>query len=267
MTGPLSGLVIERRCHDIAYPGEAQWRLSLAAAGVVACIAVDWFILPEVTPVEVDREIRTALHVAGGVDMDGSDARPARLGRFPADIAGDLLQVIIRIGDDAAALALEREELGYDLFEMPDFGFRNQPLGVAVLAVGVAAEVDSNAEFGGAVHDRNELTDVGPLDDGVEADRVDATLAHRGNVAHDPVDEPRNAAGIVVPLIQEIERDVELVYSCIPEGLRALGREHPAMSDERHVLHANRTVHRRYEIFEVASQRRLASRPRDHHGV
>src|SRR6185312_1334937 len=190
MTGPLSGLMIQRRCHDIAYPGEAQWCLGLAAARVVACIAVDWFILPEVTPVEVDREIRTALHVAGGVDMDGSDPGPAWLGRFPTYIPGDLLEVVIRIGDDSAAFTLEREELGNDLFEMPDFGFRNQPLGVAVLAVGVTAEIDSDAELSGAMDDRNELTDVGPLDDGVEADRVDSTLAHRRNVAHDPLDEP-----------------------------------------------------------------------------
>src|SRR6185312_8888928 len=135
------------------------------------------------------------------------------------------------------------------------------------LAVGVTAEIDSDAELSGAMDDRNELTHVGPLDDGVEADRVDSTLAHRRNVAHDPLDEPWNAAGIVVPLIQEIERDVELVYARVPEGLRALGREHTAMGDERHVLHANGAIHGRYEVFEVASQRRLASRPRDHHGI
>src|SRR5687767_1646331 len=99
------------RRHYVLDAREAQWRLGLAPARIVAGVAVYRLVFSERGPVEIRGKIGAALHVSRGIDVNGSHAGAARLSDLTAHVAWDLLDVIIGVGDDAALLFLEGEQL------------------------------------------------------------------------------------------------------------------------------------------------------------
>ena len=60
---------------------------------------------------KVRRKIRAPLDVSHGIDVNGSNARLARLVDLTAEVARNLLEIIIGVGDHAATQTLEREKL------------------------------------------------------------------------------------------------------------------------------------------------------------
>src|SRR5687768_3686718 len=106
------------RRHYVLNARKAEWRLSLAPARVVARVAVYRLVFPERGPVKISGEIGAALHVSGRIDVNGSHAGAARLGDLTAHVAWNLLDVVIGVGDDAALLFLEGEQLGDHVLEV-----------------------------------------------------------------------------------------------------------------------------------------------------
>ena len=140
-------------------------------------------------------------------------------------------------------------------------------LGTSVFCRGVAAEVDPAPKLAGATDNGQQLVEIIALDDGIESDARDPHLPHSGNRSHDPGAQPGNAARLVVTLVEIIERDVELVDPRFPQRARPLGRQHATVGDERHVLEADRLVHRRDYILQIAPQCRLAAGECNEHGI
>ena len=94
---------------------------------------------------EIGRKVRAPLHSAEGVDVNGPHSGAAGLGDLAPHVTRNLLQVVVRVGDDSARLPLECEQLPHHFFELPRLAALDEPLGAAVLGVGVAAEVHSRA--------------------------------------------------------------------------------------------------------------------------
>ena len=92
----------DRPCHHVADAGEPERRLRFPPAGIITGITVHWFVFLEIAPVEVGREIGTALDLPRGIDVNGPNARATRLGQLAAGVARDLLQVVVGVGDHAA---------------------------------------------------------------------------------------------------------------------------------------------------------------------
>ena len=132
-----------RRGHYVQDARSAERGLRLAAAGVEAGVAVDRLVFSEFRPVEIGRKIGTALHPTQRIDVNRPHPGPAGLGDLAAHIAGNLFQIVIRVGDDSARLLLEREDLAHRFLEIARPLSLDEPVGVAVLCVGVAAEVDA----------------------------------------------------------------------------------------------------------------------------
>src|SRR4051812_7798204 len=99
-----------RAAHHVADARETEWRLRLPATGVEAGIAGDRLVSLEVAPVKVRGKIRTALHVTHRVDVNGALSRAARLRELTSHVPRDLLQVRVRVGDDAPAAPLVVEQ-------------------------------------------------------------------------------------------------------------------------------------------------------------
>ena len=70
-----------------------------------------------------------------------------------------------------------------------------------------------------------------------------------------------------MPLVEVVERDVELIDAGVPQRLRALRREHGAVRDQRDVLERDRAIDLGDEILEIAAQRRLAAGEGDEHRI
>jgi hypothetical protein len=66
------------------------------------------------------------------------------------------------------------------------------------------------------VDDLREVLEVFVLDHGVEAHVVDPVVPQSGNGIEDPSRESRDAASAVVPLIEKVQRDAELIDAGIP---------------------------------------------------
>jgi hypothetical protein len=98
--------------------------LRLSAAGIEAGVAVDRLVFPELRPVEVGRKIRAPLHASKGIDVNGSHAGATRLCDLTADIAGDLFEIVIGVGDDSTGFPLEREELTHGVLEVARLALR-----------------------------------------------------------------------------------------------------------------------------------------------
>ena len=90
-------------------------------------------------------------------------------------------------------------------------------IAVAILRIRIAAEVHAAPQLACAGDDRNQLIEIVSLDHGIEADPGDAIRAHLWDRAHDLRAQSRNSAGLVVALVQKIERDVELVDPRFPQ--------------------------------------------------
>src|SRR5207237_6857641 len=114
-------------------------------------------------------------------------------------------------------LSLEIQKLTNHLLQLASLFVFDQTFGVAILGVGVAAEVDTAAQLARAPHDRRELVEVVTFDNGVEPDTGDADLSHARDRSHDLVAQSGNAPCSIVSLVEEVERDVELIYSSFPE--------------------------------------------------
>src|SRR3954470_12967986 len=93
---------------------------------------------------------------------------------------------------------------------------------IAVLLRRIYAQVDANADLLGVPNDRHHVIDIVVLDDGVEPDVVDTLFAHARHRVENPRRQPGNAPSLVVPIIQIVERDAELVDSGVPKRPGAL---------------------------------------------
>ena len=102
-------------------------RLCFTATCVEARVAVDRLVFPELLPVEIGREVRAPLHMTGGIDVNRSNPGAARLVDLTADVARNLLEVIVRVGDHSAIAFLEREQLGDDRLELGSFSSPMSP--------------------------------------------------------------------------------------------------------------------------------------------
>ena len=96
---------------------------------------------------------------------------------------------------------------------------------------------------------------------------VDARRAQPWNGIEDARGEAWNPPGAVVPLVEEVERDTELVDPRVPERSRPIDRQHAAVRDERNVFEAYRPVDCRHELLEIAPEERLSPGEADHHRV
>src|SRR5207237_5147667 len=151
-------------------------------------------------PVEVGREIRTALHSAQGIDVDRAHAGAARLSDFAANVTRDLLEVVVGVCDHSASFSLEIQKLTDHLLKLASLFVFDQTFGVAILGVAVTTEIDAAAQLARAPHDRQELVEVVTLDDGVEPDTSDADLSHARDRANDLVAQSGNAPRSIVSL-------------------------------------------------------------------
>src|SRR6266699_290187 len=157
---------------------------------------------------EISRKVRAALHSTKGVDVNRSHSGAAGLGDLPPHVTGDLLEIVVGVGDDSASFLLECEEIANHFFELPRLIALDQSLGASVLGVSVAAEVDSATKLARALHDRQQLIQIVAIDHCIEADAGDSDLAHAWNGAHDFRGQPRDSARAIVPLVEKVERDV-----------------------------------------------------------
>src|SRR4029078_5532522 len=97
----------------------------------------------------------------------------------------DLRQIVVGIRDDSALSSLDLEQLPYDAREIVFGVARQQERSGAVLRVGVDAEIHADAQLSRAANDWQDLIEIVVLDDGVEANVVDATSTHGRNRRHD----------------------------------------------------------------------------------
>src|SRR5207237_8743066 len=104
--------------HQAAHPREPQSRLRLPPTGVVASVAVDRLVFPEFRPVKVSGKIGTAFDTTERINVDRALAGAAGLGDLTPHITGDLLEVIIRVRDNAPRFLLEREQLAHHLLQL-----------------------------------------------------------------------------------------------------------------------------------------------------
>src|SRR3954471_5868309 len=167
---------VPRRCtsgHHVANTRKSKRRLRFAPAGVVACVAVDRFVLREVAPVEISRKVRATFDAAVRVDVNGPNPGAARLADLATKVTWNLLEIVVGIRDDSAATALQREQFAHDAIGVVQSFASNQKLAVAILGVGVHAEVDAHTERLRRARDREHLIEIVVLDDRVEPNVVD----------------------------------------------------------------------------------------------
>src|SRR5205823_14505992 len=94
-----------------------------------------------------------------------------------------------RIGNHTARPFLEGKQLAHHLLQMLGLLALDQSVGVSVLGVGVAAEVDAATKLPRASHDWKQLIEVVALDHSIEPDPGDADLSHARNGEHDRSEE------------------------------------------------------------------------------
>src|ERR1700682_4266713 len=107
----------------------------------------------------------------------------------------------------------------------------DRAFGVSILRRRVAAEIHAASKLAGPRDDRYQLIEIVALDDGVESNPGDSHLPHAGNRSHDLPAQTRNPTRLVVPLVEIIKRDVELVDSRLPQRARPFGREDSDVGD------------------------------------
>src|SRR5688572_19485672 len=202
---------------QVAEPIHPQWRLGLAAAGVVAPVAGDRSIARVRGPMAIGGEIGTATDAAVGIDVHGVLPGAAGLLHLAAEVPWDLREIVIGVGDDAATAALEGEEFSDERLDARMLALADAVHGVAVLEVGVDREIHPDAHRGRGAHDRHDVVEVVVLDDRVEAHGHPA-VADRGGVREDAGREAGDPAGPVVPLVEIIEGNAELADTGVPEG-------------------------------------------------
>src|SRR5687767_2755106 len=93
----------------------------------------------------------------------------------------------------------------------------NQSVAIAVLRIRVRAEVHADSKLPRVSNDRHQLVEIVVSDDCVEPDAVDSLLTHAGDHVEDLFREARGAACAIMPLVEKIEREVELVDAGLPE--------------------------------------------------
>src|SRR5687767_11368688 len=143
--------------------------------------------------------------MSGWIDVNGSHSRMARLGDFAPDVAGDVLEVVVGVRDDAPVLLFVCQQLAHCLFELASLVRRDQSVRAAILRVRVAAEVDTATKLTRTGNDRHQLIEVVSLDDRIESDPRDADLTHSWDRAHDLGAQSGNAACRIVTVVQIIE--------------------------------------------------------------
>src|SRR2546423_4040981 len=125
------------RRHNIPNPRQSERCLRFPSTRVVARVAVDGLVLPELCPVEVGGKIRTAFHPSQWIDVNRAHAGAAWLGNLTAHVTWDLLEVVIGVGDHAPRLLLECEQLSHHLLQLLCLPSLDQTTGISVFGVGV----------------------------------------------------------------------------------------------------------------------------------
>src|ERR1700681_4657261 len=159
--------------------------MRLTAARVKASVAVHRLVFPVLGPMTVGGKVGAPLYSTERIDVNGSHSGAAGLSDLTAHVARDLLEIVVGVGNDPTGFLLERKELSHHVFELPRLASLEKPVGVAVLGVGVAAEVDNAAQLARASNNRQQLVEVVALDHCVESDSGDSNLTHAWNRAHD----------------------------------------------------------------------------------
>src|SRR3954470_18474588 len=267
MSRGIRSLPRSRRAHHVTNPGEAERCLRLTSAGIVAGVAVDRLVGAKILPVKIRREIGAALHAPGRIEMNSANAGAARLTHLAARITRQLLEIVIGVGDHPAATALEGEQPRHERIQRRHLVGTEEELPVAVLGIGVDAEIDAESELRRALDDRFDLIEVVVPDDGVESDVVDAERPQSRQRVEELRREPRNSAGAIVTAVDVIEGNVELIDARAPQRECPLGREHRAMSYQHDVLETNRAGDCSNELFEIGTEQRLTAREGHEHWI
>src|SRR5438270_1464399 len=157
---------------------------------------------------------------------------------------------------------LEFEELRGHSGKLVEVLVADDSVAISILRIAVRAEVHAAPKLQRSLGNRKNLIEVRLLDHTVESDAVDSDRAHSGNELENFPRQTRNSPRKVVPLVEVIQRDVELVDACFPQRSRALDRQHSTMREHRGEFHAHRAVDSRNNLFEIAPHRRLTARVR-----
>src|SRR5262249_40549022 len=189
-------------CHHVADPRETQRRLRFASACIETGIAIHRLILLEVAPVKIGGKIGAALHSTCRIDVNGSNARATGLSELAADVAWQLLEVVIGVRDDTTTPALERQKLGDYRVEIGEVCIADEELSIPVFCVGIEAKIHTDAMLRRVADNRQDLIEIVVLDDAVEPDVVDAARAHRRYGVENSGGEPGDAARGVVPGVE-----------------------------------------------------------------
>src|SRR5687767_3330063 len=256
-----------RSRHDITDARKSQRGLRFTAARVKATVALDRLVALEVAPVEIRGKVGAPFYMPGRVDMDRPDPRPARFRNLAAKVTRDLLEVVVGVGNDATAPALQRQQRRYDILGSIDRSVLKQVVAVPILEIGVDAEIDAHDELLRDTYYFKDVIEVVALDHGIEPDRVDAGAPHGGDRGEDLLRQPGNAALRVMAPVDIVQGNVELADAGVPEGAAALGSQHAAVRQQRDVFQPDGVADRCHELLEVPSEERLAAGKRHEHGI
>ncbi len=162
---------------------------------------------------------------------------------------------------------LEFQKLRSDSSKLVEVVVADDSVAIAILRIAVRAEVHAAPKLERSLGDRKNLIEIRLLDHSIESDAVDSNSTHsRNDVEYFP-GKTGDSASKVVPLVEVIQRDVELVDARFPQRSRALGRQHSTVREQRREFHAHGSVDSRDNLFEIGSHRRLAAGIRDHHRI
>src|SRR4029078_8758659 len=95
---------------------------------------------------EIGGKVGTALDSPARIDVNGANSGAAGLAHFHTKVTGNLLQVVIRIRDDAASPTLHREQLVNDVLGLGQMVAADEMVAFPVVRVGLHAEVVADAE-------------------------------------------------------------------------------------------------------------------------
>src|SRR5581483_10269585 len=97
-------------------------------------------------------------------------------------------------------------------------------VGIAVFQRCIGTKIDPAPELGGPMNDRQQLIQVVVPNNSIEPNAIDTGRKKPRNRGKNLIRKPWYTTLNVMPPVEKIQRDVELIDPSIPQRLRALHR-------------------------------------------